>query len=209
MRLVRPLVGLVLLAASGSVLAEEGKLSIGLWGSVVARVESTTVDATNGVSVNFGSGWGEGLTLGYGFSRVIEAELGISELRSTGNLAVYGTKAVDLGTLKLRPISAMVKVHPFCPGPVDIWIGAGGAWVWTGDLTSADLSTAGIGRVTVKSRAAFLAGLGADFRIVPHVWLGIQGSYFLLKPDSYGATGAVQPLTLNPTVVSAGFRINP
>ena len=208
MRLVRPFVGLMLLVASGSALAEAGKFSIGVWGSVVAKVESTTVDAQNGVNVDFASGWGEALTLGYGFSRVIEGEVAISDLRSTGRFDVYGTKAVDLGKLEMRPVSAMLKVHPLCPGLVDIWVGAGGAWVWISDLDSADLSTAGIGRVTVKSRAAFVAALGADFQIAPHVRLGLEGRYLPLKADSHGVSGTNQELTLNPIVVSAGFRFS-
>jgi outer membrane protein W len=208
MRLVRPFVALMLLATSGSALAEAGKFSIGVWGSVVAKVESTTVDANNGVNIDFASGWGSALSLGYGFTRVIEGEIGIADLRSTGRLDVYGTKALDLGKLEMRPVSAMLKVHPLCPGLIDIWVGAGGAWVWISDLESADLSTAGIGRVTVKSRAAFVAGLGADFQIAPHLWLGVEGRYLALKVDSHGVSGTNQEVTLNPIVVSAGFRLN-
>ena len=94
------------------------------------------------------------------------------------------------------------------PGPVDLWLGAGGAWVWISDLESADLSASGIGRVEVKSRAAFVAGLGADFRIAPNVWLGVEGRYLPLKPDSHGASGTNQELKLNPVIVSAGFRLS-
>jgi outer membrane protein W len=108
----------------------------------------------------------------------------------------------------MRPVSAMLKVHPLCPGLVDIWVGAGGAWVWISDLSSADLSTAGIGRVTVKSRAAFVAALGADFQIAPHIRLGLEGRYLPLKADSHGVSGLNQELTLNPIVVSAGFRLS-
>ena len=208
MRMVRPLVALMLLVASGSAFAEAGKVSIGVRGSFVAMNGSTTVDANNGVKIDFASGWGAGLSLGYGFTDLIEGEVAASYLRSKGELDVYGTKALDLGKLEMRPVSAMLKIHPLCPGPVDLWLGAGGAWVWISDLESADLSASGIGRVEVKSRAAFVAGLGADFRIAPNVWLGVEGRYLPLKPDSHGASGTNQELKLNPVIVSAGFRLS-
>ena len=208
MRTVRPLVALMLLVASGSAFAEAGKVSIGVRGSFVAMNGSTTVDANNGVKIDFASGWGGGLSLGYGFTDLIEGEVAASYLRSKGELDVYGTKALDLGKLEMRPVSAMLKIHPLCPGPVDLWLGAGGAWVWISDLESADLSASGIGRVEVKSRAAFVAGLGADFRIAPNVWLGVEGRYLPLKPDSHGASGTNQELKLNPVIVSAGFRLS-
>jgi outer membrane protein W len=208
MRLVRPFVGLMLLVASGSALAEAGKFSIGARGSFVSMNGSTTVDANYGVKIDFASGWGAALGVGYGFSDLVEGEVAVSYLRSKGELDIYGAKALDLGKLEMIPVSAMVKVHPLCPGSVDLWLGAGGAWVWISDLESSDLLASGIGRVEVKSRAAFLAGLGADFRIAPNVWLSVEGRYLPLKPDSHGASGTNQELKLNPVIVSAGFRLS-
>jgi len=206
MRLARPFVGFLLVVVSGSVLAEKGKVSIAARGSLVAMNGSTTVDADNGVKINFDSGWGAAVGVGYGFTDRIEGEVAVSYLRSKGALDIFGAKALDLGKLEMIPVSAMVKVHPLCPGPIDLWLGAGGAWVWISDLDSPDLSASGLGRVEVKSRAAFVAGLGLDVRIAPRVWFGVEGRYLPLKVDSHGASGTNQELKLNPVVVSAGFR---
>jgi len=198
--------GAIALVASGSASAEAGKFSIGARGSFVAMNGSTTVDPGNGVKIDFASGWGAALGVGYGFTDLIEGEVAVSYLRSKGELDVYGVKALDLGKLEMIPVSAMVKVHPLCPGPVDLWLGAGGARVWIRDLESSDLLASGLGRVEVKSRTAFVAGLGVDFRIAPRVWLGVEGRYLPLKADSHGAAGTNQELKLNPVVVSADFR---
>jgi outer membrane protein W len=196
----------MLTVASGSAFAEAGKFSIAARGSFVSMNGSTTVDENFGVKIDFASGWGAGLGVGYAFTDRIEVEGSVSYLKSKGELDVYSTKAVDLGKLEMIPTTAMLKFHLLCPGPVDLWLGAGGGWVWISDLDSSELQSSDLGRITVKSKGAFVAGLGADFRIAPNFWLGLDGRYLPLKVDSNGTSGTNQELKLNPVVISANFR---
>ncbi len=207
MKLARPLLVLWLLVASGSALAQAGKLSIGVWGSGVLMNGTTTVDSANGVDVKFDSGWGVGGTLGYGFTNLLEGEVSVFNLWSKGALDVYGQKAIDLGSLEMRPVSLLLKIHPLHPGFLDVWAGVGGAWVWMGNLSSDDLTASGIGAITVKSKGAFEAALGVDLTLLGLLSFGVDGRYLPLKVDSYGASGSTQTLKLNPVILSAGFRL--
>ncbi len=206
MRTLRPLLFSALLLVPGSALADKGP-EISIRGSVVT-MRSSTVDPDFGVRIAFEDGWGAGLGVGWAFSDLIEAEISVSHFSTRGEIDLAGAKALDLGKLKVTPLGLVVRVHPVRSGPVDPWIGVGGAWVFFGALSSDDLTAAGIGKVEVKDRAAPLFEAGIGFRVGGKTSIFADAVYLPLKPDSRGVsgTGSTQELDLSPLAVSAGVR---
>ncbi|MFI5197009.1 MAG: OmpW family protein [Thermoanaerobaculia bacterium] len=208
MKLVKTGLGLAVLVSGSSLLAQPAsRFTLSASGSFVDITKTTAVDEASGVDIKFKSGCGARLAGTFYVIPAIGVEAGASYQRVTGRLRVQGTDAVDLGSLKMIPLSLVAQYHFLRGRTADPWIGAGGSYTIFKNLSSADLDTAGLGTVEIKDRAAFLVNAGVDVRLTPSVGFLLDGRYTFLKPTSRGASGAGQELTLDPLEIAAGVRI--
>ncbi len=199
--------GLLLLLCAAPAVAQSRGLSFAAWGSYTTGTSTTTVDEAFGEKADFESAWGAGLGVGYGFAGFLEADVTASFLRTRGRLDLLGSEAVNLGYLRMVPISVLLRFHPAKSGAVDPWIGVGGAWVMFNRLDTDDLTAAVGGPVEVKDRAAFVVDGGLAFRLAPGFCFFVGGSYMPLRPVSRGPSGSELTLKLDPVTASTGFRI--
>ncbi len=207
MRKVSAWAGLLLLLCAAPAAAQSRGLSFAAWGSYTTVSSTTKVDESVGEKVDFENGWGAGLGVGYSFAGFLEADVTASFLRTRGRLDLLGSEALNLGHLRIVPISALLRFHPARSGPVDPWIGVGGAWVMFNRLDTDDLTAAVGGPVEVKDRAALVVDGGIAFRLAPRFSFFVGASYMPLRPTSRGPSGSELTLKLDPVTASAGFRI--
>jgi outer membrane protein W len=74
------------------------------------------------------------------------------------------------------------------------------------DLSSADLDTAGIGRVKIDHKASWDANAGVNIGLGKMFAVAIDGKYIKYEPDS-SAAGTTEKLKLDPVVISAGIKL--
>jgi outer membrane protein len=208
MKFVMAGLGLAALVSASPLLAQPAsRFTLSATGSFVDITKTTAVDEASGVDIKFKNGCGARLAGAFYVMPAIGIEAGASYQRVTGSLRVQGTGAIDLGSLKMIPLSLVAQYHFMRGKTVDPWVGAGGSYTIFKNLSSTDLDTAGLGTIEVKDRAAFLVNAGVDVRLTSSVGFVLDGRYTFLRPTSRGASGADQQLTLDPLEIAAGFRI--
>ena len=171
---------------------------VGVWYSTAQIKDSTgfSFDNAKGYGVSFNHFWTGSLS----------TEFSVSSLRANAGIDIAGTRALDAGRLKLMPFTANLQWH-FARGSMFApYVGAGLAYVSAKDLSSADLDTAGIGRVKIDHKASWDANAGVNIGLGKMFAVAIDGKYIKYEPDS-SAAGTTEKLKLDPIVISAGIKL--
>lgn len=136
------------------------------------------------------------------------ASFGIDVARFTAPAtATFPQGTIGVGSLTLTPISATVALHGNL-GRVQPYIGAGAAYLMTGNLRSRDLDAAGIGAVSVGEDFTFLATTGLVVPVSNGLAFRFDARYM---PVSVGARPAVPEkatVKFNAVTIGAGLRWN-
>ncbi|MBA3727031.1 MAG: OmpW family protein, partial [Armatimonadetes bacterium] len=114
-----------------------------------------------------------------------------------------------LGSVRIIPVSATLQFHPWATGRFDPYVGAGGAYVFFGDLESDDLKVAGFERIRFRNKAAFVANAALNVRLVRRLALNLDAKYIPLKTESTSLFAVGNPesidLKINPLILAAGL----
>lgn len=196
---MRTVAVLVLALTAVSLFAQSDDVAV--WGG------SSRVGSTQGLgsSIHFDNGSSFGVSFTHFFSHHYAYEVAAFYLRQDGVIRIGGVDAIDAGRLTMTPVTATLQWHAEHAHRFDPYAGAGIAWVRAGSLHSADLDTAGIGHVSVKSRIGLTALVGASYAITRPLAVAVEARYIGYHPSSGPADASVR-LELNPVVYSAGVR---
>jgi opacity protein-like surface antigen len=110
-----------------------------------------------------------------------------------------------VGTLTLTPISASVSLHGNS-GRFEPYIGAGAAYVMTGDLRSSELAAEGVDRIGIGNDLTYLVNAGVGVAMSPAVSLTFDARYM---PIGVSATVVGSPsadVKFNALTWGAGLR---
>jgi len=200
---------LALLLASQSATAQHRKVELTLWGSWVHPSQTQTFDEESGTTIDFDNGGGAGVTVNVHDHDLISVEVGGFWWRTVGGIGYQGQRILDLGALDRYPVLLEAQFHPLgSSGPVDPYLGAGGAWVFFSKLRSGDLDQAGIGSIDVKSKLGFLGNVGVAVRVTDTFSLVADGRYLVVKPTGTASgTGVENEIKANTIAISGGARL--
>jgi outer membrane protein W len=189
-------IGLALALATLPLAAQTN--DVGVWYST-AKIKDST-------GLSFDNAKGFGVSFNHFWTGPLSTEFSVSSLRANAGIDIAGTRALDAGHLKLMPFTANLQWH-FARGSMFApYIGAGLAYVSTKDLSSADLDTAGIGRVKIDHKASWDANAGVNIGLGKMFAVAIDGKYIKYEPNSTAA-GTTEKLKLDPVVISAGIKL--
>jgi len=191
------LVSILLLAAVPLVAQTE-------FGVFAARPTASTTHDPGG-DIRFRDGNGYGFSVARFWSDHVALEAAASELHQPGTVEFGGQETLDIGRLRMRPISLALQWHFFHGERVDPYVGAGAAYVFTENLSSPDLDASGIGTVDIKNGFAPLANAGINVGIGHNLAVAFDFKYLRFRPDSGPADARVR-LDLNPLIMAAGLR---
>lgn len=114
-----------------------------------------------------------------------------------------------LGSVRIIPVSATLQFHPWSAGRLDPYVGAGGAYVFFGDLSSDDLGGTGVDRIRFQNKATFVANAGLNVRLVRRLALNLDAKYIPLRTSSTTIFAVGSPesidLKINPLILAAGL----
>ncbi len=167
-----------------------------------SHVGSTDVSGTN---IHFKNGHAYGLSFNHFFGDHFSGELAAYSIRHDGTIQIGGVNALNVGTLRMTPVTATVQAHLARASRFDAYGGAGAAWVRTSNLHSSDLDSAGVGTVTVKSKFTWTALGGVSFGFARAFAVSAEARYIGYQPDSGPSTARVK-LKLTPVLYSLGLR---
>ena len=196
MRVV-PLLVLALIAAP--LFAQSNDVAV--WAGS-SRVGTTNV---SGSDIHFDNGNAFGISFTHFFSHHYAAEIAAFSLRHDGTIRVGGVNALDVGRLRITPISATLQWHAEHARRFDSYLGAGLAYVRSNSIHSSDLDSSGIGRVNVESRVGWTVLVGGSYAFTKPLAVAVEGRYIGYQPQS-GPSGSQVRLQLSPLVYSAGLR---
>jgi outer membrane protein W len=190
----------VLLFAATPLFAQD--MQITAWAS---RSSIDGDELTDGFETDFEDGDGIGVSVNRYFGRMFSVEGSAFLLRNDAQLIVGGLP-VDVGSVDLKPISLGAQFHPF-RGRIDPYVGAGGTYVLTGDLFSAELEAVGRGRVEIDSGVTYYANAGLGVQITDGFAIVADARYIPFETDSESTvTGGEEEIDLTSTVYSLGLR---
>ena len=193
---IHHVIGLALALSALPLVAQTN--DVGVWYST-AKIKDS-----NGLS--FDKARGFGASFNHFWTGSLSTEFSVDSLRANAGIDIAGTRALDAGRLKLMPYTANLQWH-FARGSMFApYIGAGVAYVSAKDLSSADLDTAGIGRVKIDHKASWDANAGLNIGLGKMFAVAIDGKYIKYEPDSTAA-GTTEKLKLDPVVISAGIKL--
>lgn len=191
-------VALLLLALPLLAQSNEVTLLVG-----TARASKTEVD---GSEVRFDSGSAYGISYNRFWGTWFSTDFTAMKTRNDARIRFGGEDLLDAGTLNLRLLAAIAQFHCVHDGALDAYAGAGVVNVNADDLNSADLATAGVTSVRVKSRTTWLADLGAAYGIGRSFAIGVDGKYVRYRPDSAEPGGEAVRLKVDPLIVSLAVK---
>ncbi|MGZ7030953.1 MAG: OmpW family outer membrane protein [Thermoanaerobaculia bacterium] len=197
---MRWLCSIALLFLALPLLAQSNELTL-LGGK--ARVSKTEVD---GSEVRFDSGNAYGISYNRFWGSWFSTDFTAMKTRNDARIRFGGEDILDAGTLNLRLLAAIAQFHCLHEGALDAYAGAGVVNVNADDLNSADLATAGVTGVRVKSRTTWLADVGAAIGIGHSFAVGVDGKYVRYRPDSAEAGGEAVRLKIDPVIVSLALK---
>lgn len=193
----RFIVVLVLAFLSVPAFAQSSDIAVWYSGSKVGTTNSGTS------SIEFKNGKGYGVSYNRYFGDHFSAEFSFIDLHYDGEIRDQGEALLDTGRLKTKTITGIAQWHFSRRALIDPYLGAGVAYVKADDLSSNDLTGAGIGSVAIDKKWGLAANAGLNVNLLHNLALAIDGKYIPYEPKS-GTTG--MKLKLNPTVYSAGVR---
>jgi outer membrane protein W len=177
---------------------------VGLW-IAGARIQDTTEEDGK---LDFDDARGFGASINHYWASHLSTELAATALESErGRISAGGVPLLDVGELKLTPITLALQFHLAPSSRFDVYAGGGAAYVLTDDLSSSDLDLAGIGTVRVDDGVTWMANAGATIGLGERWGIGVDAKYIAFRPDSAADGGEPTRLDLKPLVVSAGVRI--
>jgi outer membrane protein W len=172
---------------------------VAVWYST-ARVDSTN-DGASGIT--FKNGRGYGASFNHFLGNHVSTEFGYDQNRFDGRLNYLGDNVLDIGKLKTRVATAVLQWHFSRAGFIDPYVGAGAAYIKSDSLSSADLTGAGIGDVSIEKKWGWAAEAGVNVNFSHSVGVAVDAKHVPYEPNS-GTTKT--KLKLNPTIISAGLR---
>ena len=156
----------------------------------------------------FEDGWGMGLSVNRYVAPMFSVEGSLFYLRNDASLVLPGSDlGIDLGGLNLMPISLGVQFHPFRRTFIDPYVGAGGSYVITRDLSSRDLVNAGVGTVELENVFTYYVNAGVGVQLGSALAVVLDGRYVPYETSSRSVvTGVEQDLDLTAQILSLGLR---
>jgi outer membrane protein W len=186
--------------------AAQVRTEVGFVGTWIHSTTSTVTDEAFDIGVKFQDGAGGGLLVDVRPWRFLSFEVSGFFTRQSGAITAGGSTLVAAGRLDAIPVLLEARLHPLGDGTFDLYLGAGGTYVFFQNLHDAGLDAAGIGVVNVKDEAGFAASAGFRIAFSPHAAFLADGKYLWVKPESRAASGGpTTELRWNPILVSAGF----
>ena len=207
MRTLRFAAVLALLVLAGAAEAQRAPFELTAWGTFT-HFSGTTATDSFGTQVRLGDSFRPGVSFNVPVGSLLSVEAGAFFLKSRGALTYRGQEIASMGSATITPLTLLVQFHPARRGPVDPYVGVGGAYTVFGTFDGADLSTLGVGPVSVADTFSFAACAGVRFALSDAVGLTIDARYLHLRPDSTAATtGGKLELDLRPILASAGLSL--
>jgi outer membrane protein W len=157
-------------------------------------------------TVEFDTGSGYGVSISRTFAHRWAGELSVFRLSSEGQLRTGNLTVVDLGDVELTPVMAMLQFHLRPDAPFDIYIGAGAAYVLTGDLDSDDLRADGLAPLELDDVTTAVVGAGLAWTFKGRWGLAVDARYLPLTLRGR-AQGQQADAGMDPLIVSAGLRV--
>ncbi|HYC60013.1 MAG TPA: OmpW family outer membrane protein [Thermoanaerobaculia bacterium] len=157
-------------------------------------------------TTEFDDGSGYGASISRMFGARLSGELSIFRTTSGGELRASNTTLADLGDVELTPIMAMGRYHFRPDAPLDVYLGAGAAYVMTGDLDSADLRADGLAPLELDEETAMVFGGGIIWTFSERLAVTLDARVLPLTLHAR-ANGQSADAGIDPLIVSAGLRI--
>jgi len=157
-------------------------------------------------TTEFESGSGYGASISRMFGARVSGELSIFRTASGGTLRANNSTLADLGDVELTPIMAMARYHFRPDAPLDVYLGAGAAYVMNGDLDSADLRADGLAPLDLEEETAVVFGGGITWAFSDRLGATLDARFLPLTLRA-NANGQSADAGIDPLIVSAGLRI--
>ena len=132
--------------------------------------------------------------------------IGVSRFTAPAS-ASLGASRVSVGSLALTPITADVAFHGN-GGRVDPYIGAGLAYVTTGNLRSGNLDSIGLGTISVGNDFTYSLKAGLAVNVRPNLAIKIDGRYMPVSVNATAADQTVARLRFKTLTYGAGLQWN-
>jgi outer membrane protein W len=173
---------------------------------VAGYVSTVRVGSYSGTTdVHFDDGHGYGASVSHVFGDHLGIEVGANWIRNDAAIRSAGTTVIGLGRLETSIYSGIVQWRFGTRNAfVDPYVGAGVAFVSAKDLSSEDLTTAGIGNISLDNKTTYVAQAGVNLNFSHSLAIVVDGKYVKYEPDT--STTPSLKLNLNPVIVSAGLR---
>lgn len=162
-------------------------------------------DAGSNVTSEFENGSGFGASIDRSFGKHLSGELALFRISSEGSLR-EGPARLSLGDVDMMPVTAMLRVHLRRDSPLDIYAGAGAAYVTFDDLDSADLRAEGLAPVKLDSETGFVIGAGLTWSFAERWGATLDARYIPLTLHG-SVAGESDSAAIDPLLVSAGLRV--
>ena len=200
------LVVLAVIVSLASPLAAQST-DLTLWLTSQRNDEGGRFSPSDDEEVRFDSGSGFGVSVSrFAARHSVSGELAVFRTSSSASLRDGGQTLASLGDVDLMPVTAMIRVHRRARA-VDLYAGAGVAYVLVGDLESADLDAAGVGPVKMSNKTTYAFGAGVSFALTPRIGLALDARFIPLELQ-----GRLEPqdeelsASLDPLLLSGGVR---
>ena len=173
--------------------------------SILAGSTSVSTTSSDASEVKFDNASAVGLAYNRFWTPRFSTELSYMRSSHDGSLRFGGDPFLDLGSLDLTTVAGIAQFHFVRSQTWDAYAGAGVAVISAGDLSSKDLTTAGLGSISVDTVTTWIANAGAAYGLSHGIAIGIDGRYARYRPDST-SKGTQVPLKLDPLTVALAFK---
>ena len=112
---------------------------------------------------------------------------------------------VGVGSMALTPITAAIALHGGS-GRFDPYIGAGAAYVMTGNLRSTNLDSLGLGTVSLGNDFTYIVNAGFAVAVSPGVGLKFDARYMPVSVGALAADGSRGHVEFNTVTLAAGVQ---
>lgn len=157
-------------------------------------------------TTEFENGSGYGASISRVFGARVSGELAIFRTSSEGRLRANNATLAGLGDVELTPIMAMARYHFRPDAPLDVYVGAGAAYVMTEDLDSADLRADDLAPLGLDEETAVVFGGGLTWNFAERLGATLDARVMPLSLRAR-ANGQSAEAGIDPLLLSAGLRI--